>query len=117
MQSAARKGSPGILLIYNNLDPFQLFGTEVHDFVSAMYGEMTVHITAKGIEDSFHGRNSMLRKEHNSSVSAVGHLTHSATGAPNVRLYENVFARNPLNFPMLPLCIEAVRIDIEHAQL
>ncbi len=111
IQAGARAGNPGILLIYNNLDPMQLFGTETHDFITAMYGEMTLRLKGNEIKDSFYGRNSLLREEHNSSFSAVGQLRTSATG-PTVRLYENVFARNPLDFPSLPACIEVVRTEV-----
>ena len=111
IQAEAKAGSPGILLIYNNLDPMQLFGTETHDFISAMYGEMAVRLKGNKIKDSFYGRNSSLREGHNTSFSAVGHLRDSTTG-PTVRLYENVFARNPLDFASLPSCIEVVRIEV-----
>ncbi len=63
VQAGARAGTPGVLLIYNNLDPMQLFGTEAHDFLSAMYGEMTVVLKDNEIKDSFYGRNSSLRQE------------------------------------------------------
>jgi len=111
VQPSAKKGAPSILLVYNNLDPLQLFGTESHDFVSAMYGEMTVTLKGREIDDSFYGRNSMLRNQHNTSFSAVGHLRDSPLG-PAVRLYENVFARNRLDFASLPRCIEVVRIEV-----
>ncbi len=39
---ASKKRLPAILLIYNNLDPMQGFGTEELDFKAAMYGEPTV---------------------------------------------------------------------------
>ena len=111
MQAAASAGNPGVLLVYNNLDPMQLFGTESHDFVSAMYGEMTVRLKGTQITDSFYGRNSLLREGHNRSFSAVGHLRSSPTG-PTIRIFENVFARYPLDFPSLPECIGAVRIEV-----
>ena len=41
-KAALKYGFPFILLIYNNLDPMQGFGTERHDFIAAMYGELTI---------------------------------------------------------------------------
>jgi hypothetical protein len=34
-----------VLLIHNTVDPFQYFGTEQHDFISGMYGELTVRLS------------------------------------------------------------------------
>jgi hypothetical protein len=111
VQAGAEAGAPGVLLVYNNLDRMQLFGTETHDFIAAMYGEMTVVLKNNEIKDSYYGRNSLLREGHNTSFSAVGHLRHSPMG-PTVRLYENVFACNRLNFASLPTCIEVIRIEV-----
>ncbi len=44
---ALNNRSPAILLIYNNLDPRQAFGTERDDFIAAMYGELTVVLNPK----------------------------------------------------------------------
>ena len=111
VQVGAKLGAPSILLVYNNLDPMQLFGTEQHDFIAAMYGQMTVELKDSRIVDSYHGRNSLLRDDHNTSFSAVGHLRNSATG-PIVRLYENAFARNSLNVVSLPPCFEVVYVEV-----
>lgn len=111
VQVGAKLGAPSILLVCNNLDPMQLFGTEQHDFIAAMYGEMTVELNDSRIVDSYRGRNSLLRDDHNTSFSAVGHLRHSATG-PIVRLYENAFARNSLNIASLPPCFEIVYVEV-----
>lgn len=111
VQAGAKVGIPSVLLIYNNLDPMQAFGTESHDFITAMYGEMTLVLKGNNIQDSFYGRNSTLREGQNTSFSAVGHLRHSLIGS-TVRLYENVFARTRLNFASLPACIEVVRIEV-----
>jgi len=114
LKSASSEGTPTILLVYNNLDPLRLFGTEPHDFVSAMYGELTVVLNPKAnkIEDSFHGRNSSFRENRNTSFSAVGRL-HKTNSVPTVHLYENIFAKNPLNFSSLPKCFEVTRIALE----
>lgn len=111
LQPSAKTGAPCVLLIYNNLDPMQMFGTEEHDFVSAMYGEMTVLLKDNAIVDSFHGRNALLRENHNTSFSAVGHLRRTADGA-SVCLYENVHARNPLDYGSIPKCIEVRRVQL-----
>ena len=94
VQVGSKLGAPSILLVFNNLDPMQAFGTEQHDFLAAMYGEMTVVLKDSRLVDSYYGRNSSLRDDHNTSFSAVGHLRHSDTG-PIIKLYENAFARNP----------------------
>ena len=115
VQVGSRLGAPSILLVYNNLDPMQAFGTEQHDFLAAMYGEMTVALKDSRIVDSYYGRNSSLRDDRNTSFSAVGHLRHSDAG-PIVKLYENAFARIPLNVVSLPACFEVVYVEVsEHA--
>lgn len=114
LKNASTDGIPTVLLVYNNLDPLQMFGTEPHDFVTAMYGELTVVLNPKDnkIEDSFHGRNSSFRENRNTSFSAVGRLYKTKSG-PAVHLYENIFAKNPLNFSLLPGCLEVTRIALE----
>ena len=111
IQVGAKHKTPSILLVYNNLDPMQLFGTEQHDFITAMYGEMTAELKDNGIVGSYHGRNSLLRDDRNTSFSAVGYLRRSPTG-PVVRLYENAFARNSLNIVSFPLCFEVVYVEV-----
>lgn len=114
LQAASYAGFPTILLIYNTVDPRQAFGTEVHDFTFAMYGELTVRLKEGHIEDSFHGRNSSLRPSMNTSFSALGHLRRTESGA-EVKIFENAYARHPLPYEALPECIEVVRIEIENA--
>lgn len=116
LQSAAHMGMPTILLIYNTVDPFQLFGTEPHDFINAMYGELTVHIDTSSLEASkpFHGRNARLRKGVNTSFSGVGHLQRTRGGA-DVTVYKNAFASHPLPNATVPSCIQVVNVEIEHA--
>lgn len=113
LKNASTDGIPTVLLVYNNLDPLQMFGTEPHDFITAMYGELTVVLNPKDnkIEDSFHGRNSSFQKNKNTSFSAVGHLYKTKSG-PEVHLYENIFAKTPLNFSLLPGCFEVTRIAL-----
>ena len=114
LQTVSRGGSPTILLIYNSVDPMQLFGTETHDFICAMYGELTVRLREGRLTDSFHGRNSLLRRGINTSFSAVGHLRQGQSG-PEVRIFENIYSRYPLPFEQLPPCFDVVRIEVENA--
>lgn len=114
LKAAANLGIPAILLVYNNLDPVQEFGTGSHDFIAAMYGEPTVALNTdtNRITDSYHGRNRSLAVDKNTSFSAVGGLYRAATG-PVVRIYENVFCeKNKLDFSLLPDCIEFTRIEL-----
>ena len=115
LKAAANLGIPAILLVYNNLDPMQEFGTGPHDFIAAMYGEPTVALDrdTNRITDSYHGRNRSLATGKNTSFSAIGGLYRTATG-PVVRIYENVFCeKNKLDFSLLPDSIEVTRIEIE----
>ncbi len=110
---ALNNRSPAILLIYNNLDPRQAFATEQHDFIAAMYGELTVVLNPKKntTNESYHGRNQSLREDKNTSFSAIGCIYQTKEG-PTVVLYENVFAEYRLNYSSLPDCIEHVRIEL-----
>lgn len=115
LRAAAQNGNPAILLVYNNLDPFQMFGTEQHDFTAAMYGELTINLkresrTSSGI---FHGRNQSFREGKNESFSAVGWLYRGQNGF-GVHLYENAYAQVPLQFDELPACIQFNRVEVEN---
>ena len=112
LQLAAQSGAPTILLIHNTIDPMQLFGTEQHDFIGAMYGELTVHILAGSLGHPFHGRNAKLRYNANTSFSGVGHLMRHGAGA-KITVYENVYAAYPLPFGQIPNCIDVVRVAVE----
>ncbi|MFA0924081.1 hypothetical protein [Xanthomonas fragariae] len=116
MRVVASSGMPAVLLIYNAVDPFQLFGTEQHDFLCAMYGELTLQINPSGqaMSGPFHGRNARLREDANTSFSGVGHLRRTLGGAA-VTLYENAFAAYPLPFHAIPSCIEVVRVEMAQA--
>ena len=114
MQMAAQAGVPAILLIHNTIDSWQAFGTETHDFMCAMYGEMTVRLTDGRPRESFHGRNAKLRDDANTSFSGVGHLKRVANGI-EVKVYENVYAAHPLPFENMPSCIQVVHVEVEHA--
>lgn len=116
IREAAKAGMPAILLVHNMVDPLQLFGTEQHDFLSAMYGELTVRVHRQSLQrtSASRGRNSTLREGFNTSFSGVGHLRRTTTGGEIV-IYENVYAANPLPFSLLPASLEVVRVEIEHA--
>ena len=114
LKAAANLGIPAILLVYNNLDPMQAFGTEPHDFIAAMYGELTVVLNANTnrITDSYHGRNRSFAAGKNTSFSAVGGLYRTEKGSA-IRIYENIFCeKNRLDFSLLPNCIEVTRIEL-----
>jgi hypothetical protein len=117
LRLAAESGNPAVLLVYNNLDPLQMFGTEQHDFLAAMYGDLTISLARESRVASgvFHGRNQSLREGKNDSFSAVGWLHKSSLGT-GVHLYENVYARVPLQFELLPECIQFNRVEVESAQ-
>ena len=112
-KAALKYGFPFILLIYNNLDPMQGFGTERHDFIAAMYGELTIAFNPndQSVTDSYHGRNQSLRQDKNTSFSAIGFL-YQTNKSPNTRIYENTFAENKLNYSALPKCIKVERIKL-----
>jgi len=114
IQSAARYGSPAVLLIYNAVDPLQMFGTEQLDFIAAMYGELTISLIGKRLAGTYHGRNSKLRHDANTSFSAVGHLRSDPAGGAVV-LYENAYAKHPLPYDALPMALEVIRVTIEDA--
>ena len=107
------QGIPSILLIYNNLDPMQMFGTEDHDFVHAMYGEHTISIEKSSgkIIDSFWGRNESFTSGKKTYFSALARLkvfkTHS-----EVTLFENIYASVPVDFGSLPSCFQVKRFEI-----
>jgi len=113
-QQAKVAGLPAILLIHNTVDPWQAFGTETHDFICAMYGELTVRLVDGRARESFHGLNAKLRPEWNTSFSAVGHLKRTPEGA-EVTIFENIYGAYPLPFEALPPCFKVVRVEVEHA--
>jgi hypothetical protein len=113
IQYGANQGLPSILLIYNNLDPLQLFGTEDLDFETAMYGELTylVDRNSRQMSNAFNGKNQMLQEKKNTSFSALGRLS-DRMGKIEVTLFENVFSKLGLPFSQLPPCFEARRVQL-----
>ncbi len=112
MQSAAKDGCPAVLLIHNKVDSWQIFGTEPHDFIGAMYGDLKISILANRLGPLYREGNDRLRQDRNTSFSAVGHLLHYCSGI-RVVLYENVHAAKPLPFEDVPACIEVVRMQLQ----
>jgi hypothetical protein len=113
VQFGARQGAPSVLLIYNNLDPIHLFGTEDHDFIAAMYGAYTIVLEVpRMIEpspdikavDYVHGKDQYLQETRNTSFSALGRL-YPVRGKLEVTLFENVFAKVKLPFDTRPLAL------------
>ncbi|MBZ5689076.1 MAG: hypothetical protein LAP86_29055 [Acidobacteriia bacterium] len=117
VQYGADQGIPSVLVIYNNLDPFHLFGTEDQDFISAMYGAYTVVFDPERMKivDHFHGRNKSLDENKNTSFSAVGRLYPVRTRL-GVTLFENAFAKVKLRFDSLPACFDVKRVRIEYVE-
>jgi hypothetical protein len=112
---AAAQGIPAVLLVYNNLDPHYSFGTEDHDFVTAMYGEYTLNLNRStgAIVDSFHGRNQSMREGRNTEFSAVGRLKQGSKRML-VTLWENHYAQVKLLYEKLPTCFDVKRVNIEY---
>lgn len=117
LQFGANQGIPSVLLIYNKLDPLHLFGTENHDFISAMYGEYTLVLgrdSGKTL-DRVHGKNQSLHEEKNTSFSALGHLS-PLSGKLNVTLFENAFAKVKIPFDTLPSCFDVKKVEITRSE-
>ena len=112
VRNASENGFPTVLLVYNNLDPLQRFGTEQLDFLAAMYGELTmlVSVTPNSSSGVFHGRNRAFRENKNNSFSAVGRL-YKDQDSVAVHLYENMYAKVPLNYGALPPAMQYNRVE------
>ena len=117
VKAACSNGWPTVLLVYNKIDPLQCFGTEQHDFLSAMYGELTVTLSkqSRQVVHSFYGRNASFRDGKNESFSAVGQLRSEGSWATSVQvhIYENVYAKVPLRYESLPACITFNRVSLD----
>jgi hypothetical protein len=115
LRAASTQGAPAILLVYNNLDGLQMFGTEQHDFIAAMYGEMTLTFDKEQnkFTDHYHGRNRSFSEDKSTYFSAVGFL-YQTKESIGITLYENTYAgENSLNYSGVPDCIEVIRIELE----
>jgi hypothetical protein len=113
VKAGSSTSSPSILIVYNNLDPMQMFGTSEHDFITAMYGEMTLDFNKaeNRVTDSFYGRNRSFSEDRSVYFSALGFLSNIG-GTISVQIYENVFAQNPLDFSKIPSCIKVTRVNL-----
>ncbi len=81
-----------------------------------MYGEHTVVIDleSKRIVDSFHGQNKSFQDCKNTSFSALGRLKKQpvTTGETlRVTLFENVYAKVPIDYTSLPACFEVISFE------
>jgi hypothetical protein len=115
VRAGSDEGAPSILIIYNNLDGLQMFGTEEHDFIAAMYGEMTLLFDKRKnkFTDYYHGRNRSFSADKSTYFTAVGFLFRTKNGF-GIHLYENVFAKHKLDFSRVPSCIEVTRFRLEN---
>jgi hypothetical protein len=113
IQYAAKQGLPSILVLYNNIDPLHMFGTEDMDFISAMYGETTVILNkkTKAVSESFQGKNQSLSAIKNTSFSSVARL-RPYSGKMTLTLFENVFSKVKIPYEQLPPCFEVKRVEI-----
>ncbi len=110
-------GSPSILLVYNNLDQaFQMSGTTEHDFLTAMYGEMTGSFDKEEnkFTDFFYGRNGSFSEDKSVYFSALGFLS-DIRGVLRLQIYENAFAQTPLDFSKIPSCITVTRVELSRS--
>jgi len=115
MRCESQKGKSTVLLIFNNYDPKQLFGTENHDFKHAMYGveQLRIKLDTLKIVDRFHGSQDSFQLGKNTSISALGRIKEGARNAPmTVTLFENMHAAVPLDFARFPPCFEVIRFKI-----
>jgi hypothetical protein len=112
IQSASAKGVPTVLLIFNNYDPLQLFGTENHDFEQAMLGADTLVIGLESgrVLDRCHGDNKSFHSFKNTSFSALGRIKECRDNKVCITIFENIHARVPLDYDTLPACFEVVRV-------
>lgn len=102
MRAAADAGHRSVLLVFNALDPLQIFGTEPTDFAAAMDGEFTVDVSPAGsISEAYHGRNRMFREDSKIAFSGLGHIYRGQVGC-SVTIYANRHARHPLEVGGLP---------------
>lgn len=114
IKASALQNIPAVLLIYNGVTrPQDYPPTSNQDFTHGMYGEMNLQIDVQTgtVSQPFHGQNRPLQAYKNTSFSAVGRLEQTETGA-SVHLFENVFAKNKIDFEKLPTCLTWNKIAI-----
>jgi len=83
------------------------------DFTHGMYGDMTLSINPESgtISPPFHGKNRILQTAKNTSFSAVGRLERTKDEA-SIQIFENMFAKNKIDFDKLPSCIKWNKVAI-----
>ena len=115
VKNSALRGFPTILLIYNNFDALQLLRTDQHDFTAAMYGKLTLLMDKTSIKviDTYHGKNDKCQPNTNTSFSVIGGI-YKRGGSPQIEIYENVYAKVPIDYASLPSSINAHRIDLQN---
>ncbi len=111
---AADRGIPAALVIYNRIDPLQMFGTDDPDFRAAMFGDLTLLMDRvdRSTTPLFHSRRDSLQENKNTSFSAVGRLCDRGE-IPTMALFENPYAMIPLPFEALPPCLNVTRAVIK----
>lgn len=88
-------GEKTLIVIYNNFDDLDLFGTDPYDFSCAMYGDMTIHINmVTGQRTHKFGENACFNKMVLSNVSGIGHLRKNIG---QLDVYINAYAKNPID--------------------
>jgi hypothetical protein len=113
VQYGAGQGLPSVLLIYNALDPLHMFGTEDLDFLTAMYGELTMTISKATMKSTglYHGANDYLQPAKNTSFSALARLA-PINGKLTITLFENAYSKNSVPYESLPPCFDVRRHQI-----
>ncbi len=108
------QGIPSIMLVYNDIDPMHMFGTENHDFTDAMYGARTLLMDKESLRvvDVFHGREKSFSPTTKTYFSALGRLA-PCRDQMTVTLFQNLHAAVPLPYDALPLCFEIIRYEQE----
>ncbi len=111
VQAASKRGRPTVLLVFNNWDPLQLFGTDDHDFRQAMFGADTMLISNEShrVLERFYGDGKALHASKNTSFSALGRLKQGRGDRIGVTLFENIHAKVPLDYKIMPDCFDVVR--------
>ncbi len=77
-----------------------------------MYGHYTIRmeIETRRIVDRFHGDGKSFQRNKNTSFSALGRLKEGRGNEVWFTLFENIHARVPIDYDMLPACFEVIRV-------
>lgn len=91
---------PTMLVMY---DVHRMGLTRYESMVAGMYGDMTILIDKRTGRsgEMFYGRNSKMRKEKNTSISAIADICYDCSNTsslkPHIDIYHNMYAKNPFN--------------------